>query len=125
MIYPGFSQSGPEVSDKGVKFSLGPNNYEIRCRKQPSRKDYERGITQREEITDGTLALSFNGEGVFKFEWSQCTSYTHDGPFCKDHLGEITRFIDGPWVPEVVNLLGNITEHEERSGKNEMPIRKR
>jgi hypothetical protein len=59
------------------------------------------------------LALKVDDQPVFKFEIRRSTRYLNDGPVWNDVIGEVTRFIEGPWVQEVTDLLKRIRAHEK------------
>jgi hypothetical protein len=59
------------------------------------------------------LDLSVDDQRVFKFEIRRSTRYLEVGPAWNDYMGEITWFIEGPWVQELPELLKKIKAHEK------------
>jgi hypothetical protein len=59
------------------------------------------------------LDLSVDDQRVFKFEIRRSTRYLDDGLAWNDDMGEITWFIEGPWVQELPELLKRIRAHEK------------
>jgi hypothetical protein len=76
------------------------------------RRGVDRALPE-EKIVPATLALRVDGQRVFKFRISRSTRYERDGPIWDDRLGEITRFIEGPWILELTDLLQKIKAHEK------------
>lgn len=102
-----------EFSDDQPEFVLGHVKYQIISKEQPSfeTETTSPGAFEPDRITLGTLSLRVNDQKMFKFEWSRRTESHHDAPVFTDQIGEITRFIEGPWVTELSDLLVKIEDH--------------
>ncbi len=99
-----------------VQFRMEPTAYQVFYREGPGqhRENWgsSRGIPEV-TITPATLALTVDGEQVLHFEVRRSVRDEEWGPVFCDSMGEITRFIDGPWTVELTELLRKIKLHEK------------
>jgi hypothetical protein len=117
LVYPGIKEA-IKISAKEFQFSIGPTTYQLTYKEGPtSERERLRGPGPgeffEETIVPATLALMVDDQKVFKFELCRRTRHTEFGPAWDDPLGDVTRFIDGPWVLELTDLLAKIKAHEE------------
>jgi len=122
LVYPevreAFDMSGlPSTQQlpKGtlVQFQLGPSAYQLRYleKKKTERWDDERFSSHT--TTPAVLRLAVNDLDVLEF--IVCRSVRNDewGTASNESMGEIARFIEGPWVAELTDLLKRIRKHEK------------
>lgn len=119
LVYPGIGKT-VNISGKEIQFSVGRTVHRLIYREGSVASNYSRMRVSgsrddpfEEKIVPGTLTLRVEEEKVFKFEISTRTCYGPDGPVTDHPLGEVTRFIDGLWVMEIIDLWEKIRAHEE------------
>ena len=114
LLCPEVSES-IKISDKSVEFSLRQSIYRIVYTEGPKvrRETLGRGELLGESIVPAMLDLSVDDQRVMKFEIKRSTRYLDVGPASNDDMGEITWFIEGPWVQELPELLKRISAHEK------------
>jgi len=85
---------------------------------------YNRGRVSSDDLGDtdsqttyATITLIVNNESVFEFEVSETTVYGRFEPSFYDSVGEVIRFIEGPWVTEVADFVKNVHAHEQQAWK--------
>jgi hypothetical protein len=112
LVYPEVGKT-LEFLDDQPKFALGQTRFHIISKEQPAPEmEYlPPGAFEPDECTRGALSLRVNDQKVFKFERWRSTAFQYEGPVVTDHLGEITSFIEGPWVTELADLLREIEAH--------------
>jgi hypothetical protein len=123
LVYPGIKEAF-KISAKEVQFSIGRTTYQLTYKeglvaKGERLRGRDRGEFFEEDIIPATLALRVDDQWVFEFDLCRRIHRTQFGPGWDDPLGEVTRFIDGPWVLELTDLLEKIRAHEEgvRNGR--------
>ena len=104
LTYPGV-----ELLEDGARFSLGHENYEIRYVK--GRKPHDGYGKTDFETTDCVLTLKSNDRPVFEFKVRETVEYGHDMPIFDQRIGEIVRFIEGPWAAEITDFAKKVEEH--------------
>jgi hypothetical protein len=110
IVYPGI-----ELSDDEAQFSLGQGTSKLIYRRsKASSKNY--GGTEC-TTTRSTLTLKLNDDSVFEFEVVETAEYFRDSPAFSERLGEITRFIEGPWVTEITEFVQRVNAHEQSAWK--------
>jgi hypothetical protein len=110
LVYPEI-----ELSDDGTRLPLEQGTSQLIYRKRSvSSEDYGR---IQSETTHGTLTLKLNGDSVFEFEVAETVEYFPDSPGFSERLGEITRFIEGPWVTEIAEFVQKVKAHEQSAWK--------
>ena len=62
--------------------------------------------------TQITLTLHANDQRVFEFKMRKTVQYTPDMPIFHEYMGEVTAFIESPWVVGIAELLQKIKQHE-------------
>ena len=104
-----------KTSGKSVEFSLRQSIYRIVYTEGPKvrRETLGRGELFGESIVPAILDLSVDDQRVFKFEIRRSTRYLDEGLAWNDDMGDITWFIEGPWVQELPELLKRIRAHEK------------
>jgi hypothetical protein len=104
-----------KISDKNVEFSLRQLIYRIVYTEglKVRREALRSGELFGESIVPAMLDLSVDDQRVFKFEIRRCTRFLEDGPAWNDDMGDITWFIEGPWVQELPELLKRIMAYEK------------
>jgi hypothetical protein len=110
IVHPGI-----ELFDDEAQFSLGQGTSKLTYRKgKASSKDY--GGTEC-TTTRSTLTLKLNGDSVFEFEVVETAEYFRDSPAFSERVGEITRFIEGPWVTEIAEFVQKVNAHAQGAWK--------
>jgi len=110
IAYPGI-----ELSEDEARFPLGQATSKLTYRKgKGSSAEYggAESIT-----THGTLTLKLSDDNVFEFEVAETVEYLPDMPAFSERLGEITRFIEGPWVTEITEFVQRVNAHEQSAWK--------
>jgi hypothetical protein len=104
-------------SDTEAHFSIGQRSFALIYRQDRVTSDESFGSRHRSlpesQTAYGTVMLKVDGESVFDFEVTKYTTYYEDGPSFEETLGKVTRFIEGPWVAELADLLKAINTHRE------------
>jgi hypothetical protein len=110
LVYPGI-----ELSNDEARFSLD---------RGASKLTYRKGKVESEEYGDvesttthGTINLKLNEDNVFEFEVAETIEYLPDSPGFSERLGEINRFIEGPWVTEIADFVQRVDAHEKSAWK--------
>lgn len=110
------SYKSPDTATAQIK--IGPTIYDLIYKEAPpsstryprqNRGDFE----EEETIIPATLALLVDNQKVFKFEIRKSTRLTHEGPLWNDYLGDVTRFIEGPWILELTEFLVKRTAEQK------------
>ena len=114
LLCPEVSES-IKISDKSIEFSLRQSIYRIVYTEGPKvrHETLGRGELLGESIVPAMLDLSVDDQRVFKFEIKRSTRFLEDGPVWNDDMGDITWFIEGPWVQDLPELLKRISAHEK------------
>jgi hypothetical protein len=97
-----------DCSNADIQLRTGVTSYKLSY-KEKRTSFSEDGETR---TTHATLTLEADGARVLKFEIERSTTTGYCGPVWRDSMGEITRFIDGAWVGQVVELLQKIQLYE-------------
>jgi hypothetical protein len=110
LVYPGI-----ELASDEARFPLG---------QEPSKLTYRKGKVESEEYGDvesttthGTITLKLNDDSVFEFEVAETIEYLPDSPGFSERLGEITGFIEGPWVTEIAEFVQKVDAHAKSAWK--------
>jgi hypothetical protein len=110
LVYPRI-----ELLDDGTRLSLEQAAFQLVYHKGRIESDnYGRVESQ---TTYGTLTLRLNDDSVFEFDVAETIDYLPDSPRFSERLGEINRFIDGPWVDEIAEFALQVRVHEQRAWK--------
>jgi hypothetical protein len=110
IVYPGI-----ELSEDEARFPLGQAASKLTYRKgKASSEDY--GGTEF-TTTHGTLTLKLNDDNVFEFDVAETVQYFRDSPGFSESVGEITRFIEGPWVTEIAEFVQKVNAHAQSAWK--------
>jgi len=117
LIYPGVV-----VSDDEVRFSIEQATFQLTYVEGPVSHDESwsdsRGNHSEWDTSRGTLTLKVNAENVFKFDARKTTEWNQFGPvYYDDDLGEIARFIEGPWVTEIADFARKVKAHSVQAWK--------
>jgi hypothetical protein len=102
------------LSENTARFSIGQNNFTLSYRKDREASEDSPGRWEwAVQIVHGAVTLKVDDEAVFEFSVTETTTYTRDCPLFDKTLGEVTRFIEGPWVSEVADLEKAIAAHRQ------------
>jgi len=104
------------ISGTSIQFRTGTTEYQLFYEERRAEESQRLGVgraIEEEKITPAKLALAVDGLPVFEFKIRRSTRYLVDGPVWDDSMGEITRFIEGAWTVELVELLQKIKSHEK------------
>jgi hypothetical protein len=117
MIYPEIRET-LEISDAHIQFHVGEITSRVIYKEGPEECESDWG-SRRRSISDETtttpiaLALEIDEKRVFDFEMKKTVTSTPDWPLFNEFMGDVTSFIEGPWVTNVVELLQKIEAHEK------------
>jgi len=115
-VYPELGGES-RFSENEAHFSLGQRRFALIYRQDRVTTDDSFNSRRRSlpesHTAYGTVRLKVDGESVFDFEVTKCTTDYEDGPSFDETLGKVTRFIEGPWVAELDELLKEINTHRE------------
>ena len=110
IVYPGI-----ELSENEARFPLEQSASKLAYRKGGvSSEDY--GGTEC-TTTRGTLTLKLNDVSVFEFEVVETVEYFRDSPGFSERVGQITRFIEGPWITEITEFVQKVNAHAQAAWK--------
>jgi hypothetical protein len=123
MAYPGikdtFSMSVlPSTrlfpSSSLFEFKIGMTPYQIQYREGPEEvRDWHGGGFSRCSVTHSSIVLRVDGEEVLDFSIRRSVRDEEWGPVFDNSMGDITRFIEGPWFQELTDLVMKIRAHEK------------
>lgn len=105
IIYPEIRET-LEITDAYVQFRLENVTYRVFYKQGPTLGEYD-------QKTHIAIGLSIDEVRVFDFEFTNTVRYTPEMPLFSESMGEVTRFIEGPWINDVPNLLQKIKAHEK------------
>ena len=54
---------------------------------------------------------------MFEFDVAETVQYFRDSPGFSESVGEITRFIEGPWVTEIAEFVQKVNAHAQSAWK--------
>jgi len=122
LIYPAFREA-LEVSDNHIQFRVEDAAYVLTYKKKSEERQFSgsRRLEDEVDITHATLALEVDGKLVFDFEVRKMVTYTPDCPIFDETMGEISSFVEGPWVNVIPELLGKIRLHEKAAWDRRNP----
>ena len=105
MIYPEIMEA-LEITDTYVQFRLENVTYRVFYKQGPT-------LGEQDQKTHIAIGLSIDEERVFDFEFTNTVRYTPEMPLFSESMGDVTRFIEGPWINDVPKLLQKIKAHEK------------
>lgn len=112
LIYPGIRES-LEIAGTHIRFSVAETIYNFAYSEGPQEIEDWRSRGEKTIITPAMLGLEVDGRPVFDFKIQKSVRDTVDMPIFTESTGEITRFIEGPWVTNIAELLQAIKLHEK------------
>lgn len=104
MIYPEIRET-LVISNAYVQFRLGNTMYSVFYKQGPT-------LGEHDQKTHIAMGLSVDEERVFDFEFTKTVRYTPEMPLFSESMGDVTRFVEGPWATAIPELLQNIKAHE-------------
>jgi hypothetical protein len=105
MIYPEIRET-LEISNAYVQFRLGDIMYRVFYKQGPT-------LGEHDQKTHIAMGLSADEERVFDFEFTKTVVYTPEMPLFSESMGDVTSFIEGPWVTTIPELLQKVKAHEK------------
>lgn len=116
LVYPEIRET-LDISDSHFKFRVGETAYRLVYKEGPPQHENwgsrRRGTFERTTVTDARLALEVDGKPVFDFQIRKSVTATPDMPIFNESMGEITGFIEGPWITGIAELLQKIQSYEK------------
>lgn len=103
-VYPGI-----ELSTDEARFPLGHATSKLIYRKGKVSSHEYGGVDS--STTHGTITLKLDEDSVFEFEVAETIESFRDAPGFSERLGEINRFIEGPWVAEIGEFVQKVNAH--------------
>jgi hypothetical protein len=98
LTYPGVV-----LSDSEVRFSIAQTTFVLTYKESAVSPDTKRG----------TLVLKLNAENVFEFSVDKTTEFGEFEPIFTERLGEVVRFIEGPWIVDVIGFWREVNAHSD------------
>ena len=102
-------------SDSASEFGFNGTNYRLVCIER--KREREHYGSDKTVTTHLTLSLNASGRLVFEFNMRTSVTYAPDQPIFDDYMGEITAFIEGPWIADIVELLQEMMAHVQEVWK--------
>jgi len=107
-----------EVTDAHVQFRVGDTTYRLVYKEGPPESNLgwmPRGRDNLDEttVTPVTFFFKVDGHCVFSFQVRKSVTYGEYEPYFNEYLGEMTSFIEGPWITVVGEILQKVTLHEK------------
>jgi len=100
------------VSDSTVEFRFEGNAYKLRY--VEGEKKYSKSWDNNHiTTTPGTITFGVDGYRVFEFRAEKTIESTPDFPTMDERMGDVTAFIEGPWVSVVPELLRKLEAHSK------------
>ena len=102
LIYPDIVLSGDEV-----RFSVERTTFRL---------TYEEGNVSRDDDWESlreTFTLNVNAEDVIEFHMEKTTLWGEFDPSSNERFGEIVKFIEGPWIEEVIGFWQKVNAYSE------------
>jgi hypothetical protein len=117
MVYPEIRET-LEISDAHIQFHVEEITYRVIFKEGPGERESDWGSGRRRRFdetttTPITLALEADNKRVFEFEMKKIVTCTPDMPIFHEIMGDVTSFIEGPWVTDVPELLQKIKAHQK------------
>src|SRR5271157_6079525 len=117
IVYPEIRET-LEISDAHIRFRVGESMYTVIYKEGPVQLESDwgsrrQGIYDETTTTPVTLALRADEKCVFDFKMKRTVRYTPDMPLFDEIMGDVTSFIEGPWVTDVAELLQKNQAHEK------------
>jgi hypothetical protein len=118
-IHPALKES-LSIKDNHYSFTIAGVQFEI-VYKQGKEEREGRGFRRREDETVTTpmqFSLEREGDLVFEFKMTKTVTYAEDAPLFSEHLGEITAFIEGPWVADFTSFVHEVDQYRRQYWEN-------
>jgi len=109
---------------RGVyQFTLGDISYKLIYREgKKERNSRKARLTGIKTITTPiTLTLHVDSKLAFEFSMKNSVTAAPEGPLFREDLGEITAFVEGPWMQAIVELVENASQHQLAVWKKRNP----
>ena len=121
-IYPPLKDS-LSIQGNSYMFSIGETKYEVAYN---AGREQNNGAEWGNRIVTTPVEISLNRECrcVFEFKMTKTVQDTDDGPLFRKHLGEITAFIEGPWVSEFTTFVQNVDQHRRQYWDQQNAVRR-
>lgn len=119
LVYPEVREAF-EVTDTHVQFRFGDTTYRLvyKDKEGPPESNLDSISRSRDNLDETTVTpvtffFKVDGHCVLGFEVRKSVTYAPDMPIFDEYMGEITTFIEGPWVTVVGEILQKVTLHEK------------
>jgi len=107
----------PEIKDtlvfsgQDIQFCLATTLYRLRYSR--GREERDRWGGDNTVSTHALVNLYVEDNEVFAFSLRTSVTYTPEMPLFDTYMGEISCFIEGPWVKEIPALVKRLAEHKK------------
>jgi|ERR1035437_3091694 hypothetical protein len=99
-------------ASESSEFRFKDQAYTLICRHGKDENDRFGGDDSR--TTPMNFKLKFNGDLVFEFDMRRIVTYGRDGPDFYESFGNISAFIEGPWVADIEELDRAMWAHRQQ-----------
>lgn len=101
LIFPEVRQSLVRSGDS-YEFKFKESTYHLQCKKGKHERDRYGGDDST--TTHMTFALKVDGNLVYEFDMRRTVVYGPDSPDFSESFGNISAFIEGPWMADIDEL---------------------
>jgi len=94
-------------------FGIGGARYEI-VYKEGKEEREGRGFRRGDEETVTTqmqFSVNYEGDLVFEFKMTKSVTYAEDAPLFNEYMGDVTAFIEGPWVSDFTAFVQELDQY--------------
>jgi hypothetical protein len=101
------------IQDNAYRFTVEGVNYLVIYEAGKEEKESYGSKNWKTQVvtTPITLTLFINRDLVFEFKMKRTIEYTPDMPLFTEHMGDVTAFIDTPWVTGFESLVQTLDQH--------------
>jgi hypothetical protein len=122
-IYPSLKDS-ISIQGDNYFFTIGEAKYEVAYTAGKERSDAGYRDWGRIVTTPFELSLNLECRCVFEFKMTKTVEDTEDGPIFNERIGDITAFIEGPWVPEFTTFVQNVEQYKRQFWDQKNAVRR-
>lgn len=99
------------LSIKNNRYSFGINGTQYDIAYEEGKKNRQGRWDDETETTPVRLSLERGCKLVFGFKMTKSITYGRESPLFSEYMGEVTAFIEGPWVQEVTTFVQEADQH--------------
>jgi hypothetical protein len=110
-ILPALKES-LSIKDNRYAFSINGTQYEIVY--EEGKKEKQGRWDDETVMTPMRFSLERGCKLVFEFEMTKSITYAKEGPLFSEHPGEVTAFIEGPWLQEFTVFVQEVEQYRRQ-----------